>query len=116
MITIYSEKHRLRNPKTELFGGILVNPFENPSRADVILKRIHDEQLGDIREPTEFNMESVFAVHEKKFVEFLEVAWEEWTNAKNKGEIITSCWPARRMFNRIPECIEGKVGYYAMAS
>ena len=54
--------------------------------------------------------------HDKKFVEFLEVAWKEWTNAKNKGEIIPSCWPARRMSNRIPESIGGKVGYYAMAS
>ena len=116
MITIYSEKHRLRNAKTELFGGILVNPFENPSRADVILKRIEAQKLGEIIEPTEFKMESVFAVHDKKFVEFLEVAWKEWINAKNKGEIIPSCWPARRMSNRIPESIGGKVGYYSMAS
>ncbi|MDG2064677.1 MAG: histone deacetylase family protein, partial [SAR324 cluster bacterium] len=35
MITIYSEKHRLRNAKTELFGGLLVPPYENPSRADI---------------------------------------------------------------------------------
>ena len=64
MITIYSEKHRLRNSKTELFGGILVSPFENPSRADVILKRVEGEKLGEVIEPYEFSMESVFAVHD----------------------------------------------------
>ena len=116
MITIYSEKHRLRNSKTELFGGILVPPFENPSRADVILKRVQGEKLGEVKEPKEFSMESVFAVHDKKFVEFLEVAWEEWAKTKNKGEAIPSCWPARRMSMRIPDNIEGKVGYFSMAS
>ena len=116
MITIYSEKHRLRNSKTELFGGILVSPFENPSRADVILKRVEGEKLGEVIEPNEFSMESVFAVHDKKFIEFLEEAWREWTKTKNKGEVIPSCWPARRMSTRIPDNIEGKVGYYAMAS
>ena len=90
MITIYSEKHRLRNSKTELFGGILVPPFENPSRADVILKRIEGKKLGEVIKPNEFGMESVFAVHDKKFVEFLELAWEEWTKTKNKGEVINS--------------------------
>ena len=116
MITIYSEKHRLRNPKTELFGGIFVNPFENPSRVDVILKRLEGEKLGEIKEPTEFSIESVIAVHDKKFVEFLKVAWEEWNKTKNKGEVIPSCWPARRMSMKIPNNIEGMVGYYSMAS
>jgi len=45
MITIYSEKHRLRNAKTELFGGVLVPPYENPSRADIVLARVNSEKL-----------------------------------------------------------------------
>ena len=31
MKTIYSEQHRLRDAKTELYGGELVTPFERPS-------------------------------------------------------------------------------------
>ena len=40
MKTIYSEQHRLRDAKTELYGGELVQPFERPSRADIIIKAL----------------------------------------------------------------------------
>ena len=36
METIFTERHQLRNSKTELFGGELVEPFERPSRAEDI--------------------------------------------------------------------------------
>ena len=35
--------------------------------------------------------------------------------AGNRGEAIPDCWPARRMTQRRPNCITGKLGYYAMA-
>jgi len=116
MLTIFSEKHRLRNSKTELFGGLLVSPFENPSRADFIIQRVESEKLGKVLSPKEFGMEPVFAVHDRGFVEFLEVAWKEWAQTKYKGEAIPTCWPARRMSTKIPDNIEGKIGYYAMAA
>ena len=116
MITIFSEKHRLRNAKTELFGGLLVSPYENPSRADIILQRVHSEKLGEVIAPKEFGMKPVLALHDAGFVEFLRVAWDKWSQTEYKGEVIPTCWPARRMSTRIPDFIEGKVGYYAMSS
>ena len=116
MITIYSEKHRLRNAKTELFGGLLVPPYENPSRADIILERVNSENLGEVSAPSEFGMEPVLVLHDAGFVEFLRVAWDEWSQTEYEGEIIPICWPARRMSKRIPDFINGKVGYYALSS
>ena len=116
MITVFSEKHRLRNAKTELFGGLLVSPYENPSRADIILERVHSEKLGEVISPKEFGMKPVLAIHDAGFVEFLRVAWDKWSQTEYKGEVIPTCWPARRMSTRIPDFIEGKVGYYAMSS
>ena len=116
MITIYSEKHRLRNAKTELFGGLLVPPYENPSRADIILERLNSENLGEVSAPSEFGMEPVLALHDAGFVEFLRVAWDEWSQTEYEGEIIPICWPARRMSKRIPDFINGKVGYYSLSS
>ena len=116
MITVFSEKHRLRNAKTELFGGLLVSPYENPSRADIILERVHSEKLGEVITPKEFGMKPVLALHDAGFVEFLRVAWDKWSQTEYKGEVIPTCWPARRMSTRIPDFIEGKVGYYAMSS
>ena len=47
---------------------------------------------------------------------FFETAWQEWQDAGYAGEVIASVWPARRMQSRVPRCIDGKVGYYAMAA
>ncbi len=48
METIFTEKHRLRNARTELCGGQLVEPFERPSRADDIIGRVRDVDLGPV--------------------------------------------------------------------
>ncbi|MFK8021441.1 MAG: histone deacetylase family protein [Pseudomonadales bacterium] len=116
MRTIYSDVHRLRDATSELYGGELVQPFERPSRADMVLQAIHATGLGEIQAPEEFSLEPVLAVHDAQFVAFLENAWEEWQQAGYAGEAIASVWPARRMQNRVPRHIDGKLGYYAMAA
>lgn len=116
MITIYSEAHRLRDATTELYGGQLVAPFERPSRADMIIKAIGDSGLGDIQAPEEFPLAPVLAVHDADFVDFLGTAWDEWRRAGYLGEAIATGWPARRMQQRVPRNIDGKLGYYAMAA
>ncbi len=116
MITVYSEKHLLRNPRTELYGGELVAPHECAQRAEFVLGRVKATGLGDIIAPSQFGLEPVVRVHDAEFVEFLSSAWTEWLAAGNRGEAIPDCWPARRMAVRRPHSITGKLGYYAMAA
>jgi acetoin utilization deacetylase AcuC-like enzyme len=116
MITIHSEDHRLRNAKTELYGGQLVRPFECPERVDHIIGRVKTVELGDIEAPQEFGREPLLRVHDADFLYFLETAWESWKEAGFEGEAIATCWPARRMVQRIPNHIDGKLGYYALAT
>ena len=116
MKTIYSEQHRLRDSKTELYGGVLVEPFERPSRADMIIEAIQNSGLGEIIKPETYSIDPVLAVHDSDFISFLETAWDEWQAAGFEGEVIANTWPARRMQQRVPNHIDGKVGYYALAA
>ena len=116
MKTIYSEQHRLRDARTELYGGELVQPFEKPSRAETVLSMVRESALGEISAPEAFSLEPVLAVHDADYIAFLESAWQEWQDAGYAGEVIASVWPARRMQSRVPRFIDGKVGYYAMAA
>jgi acetoin utilization deacetylase AcuC-like enzyme len=116
MITVYSTKHRLRNVRTELYGGELVPPHECAERAEYVLERVKATGIGEVVAPTEFGLDPVLRVHEARFVEFLRSAWTEWSAAGNRGEAIPDCWPARRMTQRCPESITGKLGFYAMAA
>jgi acetoin utilization deacetylase AcuC-like enzyme len=115
MITVFTEDHLLRNAKTELYGGRLVPPHECPERAEIVIERIREVGLGEVTSPSRFGLAPVLRIHDTAFVDFLKNAWNEWTAAGNEGEAIPDCWPARRMAQRCPSSIAGKLGYYAMA-
>ncbi len=117
MKTVYSKKHILRNPLTELSGGELVKPFECPERINYILKELSKYQLGQVVQPTYQNLEIIYKVHDRKYVKFLEGAWKEWIGEGFKGEAIPTVWPSRSMNTLfIPDNIEGKLGYYCLAN
>ena len=115
MLTVFSEKHALRNTTTELSGGQLVPPFECPMRAEIILERLKRVKLGEIIAPDEFGLDPLIRVHNREFLEFLQQCWDLWLAQGYKGEAIPNVWPARGMQQRIPNHIEGKMGYYALA-
>src|SRR5580698_6038290 len=116
MITVYSTDHLLRSPRTELYGGELVRPHESPERAQIVLDRIRAQGLGEVIAPVKFGTAPLLRVHDPAFIEFLKQVWSEWVAAGNRGEAIPDCWPARRMAQRCPNSIVGKLGYYALAA
>ena len=116
MLTIYSEDHRFRDAETELCGGKLIEPFERPSRMDFVLARLREVGLGAIKSPPDHGMAPILKIHDSHYVAFLEAAWDEWRAAGMEGEAIASNWPARRMVQRCPRDIDGKLGYYALAA
>src|SRR5580658_10468671 len=115
MITVFSTDHLLRSPRTELYGGELVRPHESPERAQIVLERIPTQHLGRVIGPASFGTAPLLHVHDQGYVEFLQQAWAEWTSAGHRGEAIPDCWPARRMMQRCPRNIAGKLGFYSMA-
>ena len=114
--TVYSEKHALRNPATELAGGQLVRPYECAERAGIVKAAIERVELGEIIAPREFDRQRLQTLHDADYLTFLETAWERWQAAGYGGEAIPSVWPARRMTDRAPREIEGQLGYYAFAA
>ena len=116
MLTVFSEKHALRDSKTELYGGELVPPFECPVRAEHVINRVREVSLGEIIKPRDFDIDVVTRIHDREFIRFLETCWDEWSASGYKGEAIATCWPARGMQERIPDHIDGKLGYYALAA
>jgi acetoin utilization deacetylase AcuC-like enzyme len=93
----------------------LVRPHESPERAQIVLERVQASSLGRIIAPQSFGDPPLLRIHDAQYLEFLQGAWGEWVAAGNRGEAIPDCWPARRMAQRRPNSITGKLGYYAMA-
>lgn len=116
MDIIYTDKHRLRDAKSELYGGELVHPFERPSRIDYILSRLAQVNLGPLVDPNDQGIQPLLAIHRDDYVAFLQMAFEAWVAEGFKGEAIAASWPARRMSTKRPNNIDGLVGYYALAA
>ena len=116
MKTIYSEDHRLHDVKGELYGGELVPAFEKPERAEFVLSRVREVGLGPVEGPRSFGLGPIQRVHDEGFLRFLEGCWAEWRAEGYKGDAIATVWPGRTMSQRIPENVEGRLGYYAMAA
>lgn len=117
MRTFFSEDHRLHFPQAELSGGQFVTPFERPSRVEYVLARLRERGLTDIVAPGAVDMTPVEALLDAGYLAFLQTAWDAWKAEGMAGEIIAANIPARGMhMDRIPENIDGKVGYYCHAS
>ncbi|MEM6663501.1 MAG: histone deacetylase family protein [Pseudomonadota bacterium] len=116
MKTVYTDRHKLRDAKTELFGGELVPPFECPVRAEHILQRVKAQRLGEVLEPKAHGMDPILAIHDPDYLRFLQTCWDEWIAEGFKGEAISTTAPSRRMSRaKPPRNIDGKMGYYCLA-
>ena len=68
MKTAYTDRHKLRDAKTELYGGELVALFECPVRAEYILSRLREVGLGEMIGPVSHGLDPVLRVHDADFV------------------------------------------------
>lgn len=113
MRVFYSEKHKLRDAKTELHGGLLVKPFEGPFRAEWVLAGVKEAGFTDVRAPAEHGLETALKVHDAGYLEFLRTCWDRWQAHGFEGEAIATSFPCRRsQTGRVPKNIDGAVGYY----
>lgn len=116
MKVVFSEEHRQHFPQAELWMGEFVTPFERPSRMEYVLRRLKERGFKDIIAPGPLAMKPVRKLHERGYLKFLETAWDEWVAAGGRGEIIPTAFPVRRMQQRVPDHIDGKAGYYTLAT
>jgi acetoin utilization deacetylase AcuC-like enzyme len=113
MKTVFSEDHRLHFAQGELYGGELVTPFERPTRVEYVLRELKRRRMFDLVAPSKLDMKPVRNVHDADYLSFLATAWAEWKKAGYRGEIMATVLPVPGMRKKMPEFIDGKVGYFA---
>jgi acetoin utilization deacetylase AcuC-like enzyme len=116
MKTIFTSLHHRHTTKSELDGGILVDPYEKPSRAETILARVIHQKLGDVIEPEAFGIEPILRIHSADYVDFLKNCWTDWKAAGKPGEAIPAIWAGRGMRHRQPKDIDGRLGYFSFSA
>ncbi|MEP7134202.1 MAG: histone deacetylase family protein [Chloroflexota bacterium] len=116
MKIFYSEKHRQHEPPFEIFdGGVRVPYLENPDRMDKILNALRGVKWAEIREPMNFGLDPLRAVHDQEYLDFLASAWTEWlaTHPKDPSTLLPATFALRREPHK-PKSLLGRAGYYMM--
>ena len=113
MLTIFSPDHRFQDGRSELNDGMIMKPFEKPERAEMIISRVRDVNLGEVRTPDDAGIDPIARIHDKRLIKFLEEAWELWAAEGRDNDALPLCWPVRGMGNREPETIDGRLSYFS---
>lgn len=117
MKTVYSEFQLKHAGHFEFYNGSLVEGFEKPSRAQLIVDRIRVEKLGGVVDPSAQSLETARKIHSSDYLEFLPTAWQLWSQAGRSGTALPYAWPTRgRKLDSIPNSIDGLLGYYSIDS
>ncbi len=115
MKTVYSPDHRFHFPQGELSGGAFVRPFECPERWQYIVDALKGSGYTEFLNPDALDESYLLNIHSAGYLDFLKTAWSQWQQAGFSGDALPTVFPARRMQQREPVDIDGRLGYYAMA-
>jgi acetoin utilization deacetylase AcuC-like enzyme len=116
MITIFSEDNRAHGGKKEWFRGSMVDCFESPLRADIILSRIQEIGLGMVIPPSDFGLQPILRVHDSAYVDFLQTIYSQWSSAHIDTDALPHVWSCRTLRQIVPESMYGKLGFYSFDS
>jgi acetoin utilization deacetylase AcuC-like enzyme len=112
MKTIYSAKHALHAPPVELAEGAFVECFEKPERAYYVLQSLQDRKIGPVVEPESFGLETVLNTHDKRLVDFLQEAQQNWAALGKTGTIFPTVFCAQNFNAKEPKSFLGQLGYF----
>jgi acetoin utilization deacetylase AcuC-like enzyme len=114
MKTVYSPRHLGHSGNMELVAGAIVPAFEMPSRAEYILSRLKEVQLGPVVEPAEHDLATAAKVHSQAYLDFLPTVYPRWKAEGREGTALPFTWPTRGLRGDVlPEFIDGQLGYYS---
>jgi acetoin utilization deacetylase AcuC-like enzyme len=112
MITVYSDSHLQHDAPHEFIDGRLIPPYESPARAEMILQAVREAALGPIVPPRAFGDAPVRAVHDARYLDYLEHAYERWVAAGGNPAAVLPGTLAVRWMSQRSESPLVAPGYY----
>ncbi|WP_284943663.1 histone deacetylase family protein [Acidisoma cladoniae] len=113
MDIIFSPDHALHESPGELNSGEWVPAFEKPERAELILARALEMNLGKVVAPDSFPRGAITRIHDPRMVDLLESAAAEWAELGRPGAALPFTFFTRGMRrDRVPQGLEGRLAYF----
>ncbi len=107
----YDESHRYHRPHMWLNRGVIQESRETPERAEVLLASLVGAGY-EARVPGEFGMRPIERVHSRRYLEFLQGAFADWSALCGSGpEVMANVFPTGKEPG-YPSTISGRAGYH----
>ncbi|HYD97281.1 MAG TPA: histone deacetylase family protein [Noviherbaspirillum sp.] len=117
MDIIYSPDHHAHRGQFEFFRGELVPCFEKPERADYVYNAVVEHKIGTVSAPESFPLAAIERVHARRYLRFLERAWDAWSALGNTRDAIPAVWPIRGFRHDVePDNFIAQLGMYSFDS
>ena len=112
MRAFYSPTQATHDPQFFLVRGQKSPSAEQPERAERLLAGLRRLDI-EAEEPTDFGLDPVAAVHDARYLDFLAVAYDEWSSlpGSSSTEVVANIHPARRPAG-YPSGIVGRAGWH----
>ena len=112
MLTYYSDDHRLHHAQGEMVGGEFKPCFEMPARADHVLARVRERNIGEVLAPSDFGLAPIARIHTADYLDFLQKAWAGWAAQGNTADFLPGVFPARQLRAKRPNDLYGQYGFH----
>ncbi len=108
MRTVFDPRQLTHAPENELHNGALTPYFESPARAEAILSAV-----GETEPPVDHGRAPIEAVHDARYVAFLERVYGEWRADGRKGDAIPYVFPTRGQRPNDFKAVDGQLANYS---
>lgn len=113
MNAFFAEEQRRHYPESYLVNGVFHPNPEQPARIDSLLAGASAAGLA-IERPRDCGMGPILAVHDARYVKFVETAHERWRRIKGASDAVTpNIHPVARD-NHYPDSIVAQAGWHMM--
>jgi acetoin utilization deacetylase AcuC-like enzyme len=117
MRVVWSDLHRRHDPPEEVEAGERQPMREHPGRVEQILDALRADRGFELVLPAGSGRDPIDAVHDPAMVDYLEIAWHEWSAAAGRDLAIPDVFLHPRLHDGMdppsePQSPLGRLGYW----
>jgi acetoin utilization deacetylase AcuC-like enzyme len=113
MYTVYTDRHKLHATDGVDAGGIPLDSYDLPARAQILVQAVQQAQTGPVIAPSDHGLAPVLTVHDADYVHFLRHAFADSADyLREAGPVFTWTFAPRHALRK-PRGFLGLKGYYA---
>lgn len=116
---VYSDAHNRHAPRSAVYRGVTTDYMEVPERANELVGLIR-RRNHSIREPRNFGLAPIAAIHTPDYIAFLQNAFANWEKTALPTGMASPHVAAHgfavRQMNEKPTSFAGQLGYYLSGS